>query len=177
MYYRLDCDLNFNCGSVSQLENFGETLMNGAPVDESTLVLPWPFTLAIGAGQKLQLSDYYSADNLMSRRLVDAITASGVDNLQVFPASITREDTAEVLDNYCVVNVLGLVAAADMKKSRARPLANLKFFEQLAIDTTRAQGLLMFRLAESITDIIVAENVARAIDAGQFTDVTLEPVS
>jgi hypothetical protein len=113
----------------------------------------------------------------MSRRLVDVLQGCGVDNLQIFPAVISREETGETISHYCVVNVLGLVAAADMGKSKARPLANVKFFEKLAVDPTRARGLLMFRLAESLTDIIVADNVARAIKAGEFTDVTLEPVS
>lgn len=177
MYYRLDCDLNFDCGDISPVENVTETLLKGRPVDETTLVLPWPFKLTLGADRKLTLSDYYSGTNLMSRRLVDAMLGCGVDNLQIFPAVISREETGETMSEYCVVNVLGLVAAADMGKSKARPLANIKFFEKLAVDPNLARGLLMFRLAESLTDIIVADNVAQAIKAGQFTDVTLEPVS
>lgn len=177
MYYQLDCDLNFDSGDISPTENVTETLLKGRPVDESTLVLPWPFTLTLSADRKLLLSDYYSGTNLMSRRLVDVLLGCGIDNLQIFPATISREDTGGTIADYCVVNVLGLVAAADLRKSKARPLANVKFFEKLAVDPSRARGLLMFRLADSLTDIIVADNVARAIKAGQFTDVTLEPVS
>jgi hypothetical protein len=177
MYHRLDCDLNLDSGDISPVENVTQTLLKGRPVDPATLVLPWPFTLKLAAERKLSLSDYYSGTNLMSQRLVDVLLACGVDNLQIFPAAISRADDAETIPDYCVVNVLGLVAAADPGKSKSRPLANVKFFEKLAVDPARARGLLMFRLAESLTDIIVADSVAQAIKAGDFTDVTLEPVS
>lgn len=50
-------------------------------------------------------------------------------------------------------------------------------FTRLTIDPGRAQGLLMFRLAESLIDVIVHEKVARAIAAGQFSAVALTGVT
>jgi uncharacterized protein DUF1629 len=177
MYFRLECELNLASGLPNQENNIGEHFLRGKPADESDLDLPFEFELAVDASKgDLLLSDYYSGDNLMSRKLVDAIRACGVDNLQTFPAVITRDDNGEKIENYVVVNIIGLVAAADMGKSKSRPLADVKFFEKLAVDPDLAKGHMMFRLAESRLDIIVAENVAKAIEAGNFQDVTLEPL-
>ena len=77
----------------------------------------------------------------------------------------------------CVVNIVGKVAAADMKQSQAISLGGGQVFTRLTVDPGRAQGLLMFRLAESLIDVIVREKVARAIAAGQFPAVALTPVT
>lgn len=176
MYFRLDAKLNPNCGRVRPKENAHEVLLDAVHVDESELILPWPFSLSIAPDKELLMSDYYSAYNLMSRRLLDAIQGAGVDNLQVFPATITNEDAGTVNENYAVVNVIGQVEAADLTKSKSLPLADAKFFEHLAIDPKRAKGLMLFRLAESYTDIVIAENVAKAIEAGKFQDVLIQPL-
>lgn len=175
MYFRLDCYLNPSAGLPKEEDNIGETLLDGKAVDQSEIILPWPFTLTRIAGA-LKPSDYYSGSNLMSKRLVETIQACGVTNLQLFPAVITREDSREGLPDYLVVNIVGLIAAADMASSKSRPLADVQFFEKLVLDPSQARGLLMFRLAESRADVIVAAKVAQAIQAGGFVDVTLEPL-
>lgn len=48
---------------------------------------------------------------------------------------------------------------------------------RLTVDPGRAKGLLMFRLAESLIDVIVHGKVARAIAAGQFHAVALTAVT
>jgi hypothetical protein len=52
----------------------------------------------------------------------------------------------------------------------------VKYFEKLVLDETRARGLLMFRLAESLIDVIVAESIAQSLRDGRFVDVTLEEI-
>ena len=54
---------------------------------------------------------------LMSKRFVELLQAGGVDNLQLFPAVIKSEVDGSVLENYYAVNVLGLIACADMDNS------------------------------------------------------------
>jgi hypothetical protein len=75
-----------------------------------------------------------------------------------------------------VVNIIGLVAAADMVASRTRPFAEVYFFEKLVIDPAKAHTLSIFRLAESPTEIIVSDRIAKALEAGNFVDLKLEPV-
>lgn len=123
------------------------------------------------------LCAYYSGSCLMARGLVEALQGTGVDNLQVFPAVLTDGATGEVREDYCVVNIVGKVAAADMRQSQGISLGGGQVFTTLTIDPKRAKDLLMFRLAESLVDVIVHEKVAKAIAAGQFRAVLLTPVT
>jgi hypothetical protein len=176
MYFRLRSNLNRNSGLMKPRDNVDETLIDGTLIDSSALTLPWPFIVKHGRPDPLQLADFYSSAKLMSNRLIETLKSAGVDNLQLFDAQITNERTGERIDGYKVVNILGLVAAADPAASKSRPLADVQFFEKLAIDESSARGQLMFRLAESLNDIIVAERVARQITAGKFVDVVVEPL-
>jgi hypothetical protein len=97
--------------------------------------------------------------------------------LQVFPAVITNPETGATLEHYLAVNVVGTIAAADMTKSDARPLADVHYFLKLEIDPGKPRDALMFRLAESPMEIIVHDKVAKAIQDGGFTGVVLVPVS
>jgi len=114
--------------------------------------------------------------NLMSTRLVQTLASAGVDNLEIFPARITDPNTGAVYDDYCAVNVVGLVECADMGKSEHTPLADVYTFRELVIVPEKTMGLPLFRLAESPIDIIVNEQVANAIRNANFPELVLEPV-
>jgi hypothetical protein len=177
MYYRLDTAFNFPACLPNDEENIHETLMSGIVADESDLTLPWPFSMSCDNDPDMRLGDFYSSCNLMSERLVETLLSCGVDNLQIFPALITHKCTGKIIDTYKVVNVLGLVSAANMGASKSQPLADNHYFEKLAIDKSRARDLLIFRLEESPIEILVHEIVARKIQQGNFVDVSLEPTS
>lgn len=176
MYYRLDVQLAPGAGFMQEQENVDQVLMDGQTIDESTLVLPWPYEFRPDAENPVELADYYSGSNLMSQRLVDTIQSCGVDNLQIFSATITNASSGETIPGYVVVNVVGLITAADLAASATRPLADVKYFEKLAIDPSKARDVLMFRLADSRIDVIVAEKVARTIEKGAFVGVVVEPL-
>ena len=144
------------------------------PADD---VFPFQFTYLDrhGKTEKPHL-DFYGGDSLMSRRLVKTLEAAGVNNIQTFDAVITNEKTKAVIKDFVLVNIVGLVAAADMSKSKALPLGPGHVFTELKIDPAKPRGMLMFRLAESF-DVIVHERVAKAIKAGGFTGLVLTPVS
>jgi len=133
--------------------------------------LPFQFTFRNTPGRALYA--YYSGYCLMSLSLVETLQAAGVDNLQTFPAVLSEETTGEVREDYCVVNILGLVAAADMQQSDAISLGGGQVFSSLEVDKDKAKKLLFFRLAESLTDVIVHEKVAKAIEVGEFPGVVL----
>jgi hypothetical protein len=70
--------------------------------------------------------------------------------------------------DYKAINIIGLVAAADLSKSKyhapsGTPLIDTDF-DSLAIDESKARGLLMFRLAESVNAIVVHESVRAHIE-------------
>ncbi|UWX03903.1 hypothetical protein H1235_15815 [Pseudoxanthomonas sp. NC8] len=81
------------------------------PVD-----LPVVYTTSGKAGDEIR--DFLDASfPLMSRRFVELLQAGGVDNLQLFPAIIRSEVDGSVWEDYYAVNVLGLIACADMGNS------------------------------------------------------------
>jgi hypothetical protein len=175
MYYRLQADLSLDSGYVQKEDNQHEPLMNGAIVDENELILPWPFTVK-PPEEGLKMSDYYPGAKIMSNRLVSILQSLGVDNLQTFPAVIKNKQTDELINNFLVINVIGMVSCANVAASESTPLADVNFFNKLVIDPKRARGLFMFRLAESRMDIIVIDKIAKAINDGNFKDIVLEPL-
>jgi len=68
-----------------------------------------------------------------------------------------------VITNYKAVNILGLISAADMKKSTATvhdgiPLIDVDF-DELVIDEKKTKGIKLFRLAESSNSILVHKSL------------------
>jgi len=99
---------------------------------------------------------------LMSNRLVEALRAAGVDNIDCYPASLRNTKTGETY-NYQSVNILGLVAAADLTKSEATiyddsPAADVSF-ESVVLKNEALHGELLFRLAENTGTIMIHEKV------------------
>ena len=95
--------------------------------------------------------------------LIDALRACGVHNFDCYDVEINDPDNGQVMTNYKAVNVLGLVAAANMEKSVATihdgiPLIDVDF-DQLVVDEKKTQGIKLFRLAESSNAILVHEHL------------------
>jgi hypothetical protein len=107
----------------------------------------------------------------MSAELRGFLAGCGVDNIQYFPAQLISRSDGTVWDNYFAVNIIGVVAAADLKASEYttvidRPGSSglpLVAFEDLKIDPNRAQGLNLFRLAESPSVIIISEALVQRL--------------
>jgi len=63
---------------------------------------------------------FYDDDIVLMRdALIAAMEAFGVDNLDKYAARITDPDDGTVYTNYKAVNIIGVIAAADMGKSKA----------------------------------------------------------
>ena len=116
---------------------------------------------------------------LMSRRLGDAILASGVDNVELYPAILRCKQTGTEYPYY-VFKTVGAIEAADLGKSEyvnydeeARIDTS---FETLALDEKRARGQLFFRLAENLAGLVAHEKVCKSIaDAGVVGVTFLKP--
>ena len=177
MYYRLDIEPSLSCGYLEQETNEDETLILGSLVNENELVLPYLFTIRVNLKHGLEMNDFYPDRNVMSKRLVSTLQSSGVDNLQIFPAEIKNSITGEIIHDFVVVNIVGTISCADLSKSDTTPLADVNYFHKLVISPNKTKGVLMFRLADSIIDVIVSEKVAKQIDEGGFRNVILEPIN
>ncbi|MBK9990361.1 MAG: hypothetical protein IPP19_06425 [Verrucomicrobia bacterium] len=100
---------------------------------------------------------------VMREDLLKAFLEAGVDNLQLFDAEITDPDSGKVYTNYKAVNIVGCIAAADLRKSEYTEHGNGPVidvdFDKLVIEDKKPDGTLMFRLAESINVILLHKKV------------------
>ncbi len=98
---------------------------------------------------------------------IAALKECGVYNFDLYPVAIHDPDDGAIHTHYKAVNVLGLIAAADMDKSAATvhdgiPLIDVDF-DELVVDETATKGVQMFRLAESTNAILVHEKLRDAL--------------
>jgi hypothetical protein len=107
---------------------------------------------------------------LMRLDLLNALRDAGVDNIDDYPAIIRETRTGREYRDYRVVNIIGAVRAADLAASDVEPSGFDgdfdidAFFNTLELDESAAQGLLLFRLAESVATILVHARVREQIE-------------
>jgi hypothetical protein len=116
---------------------------------------------------------------LLRDDLIAALRSGGVDNIECFDAIVREPDGSQTWDTYKVVNILGLVAAADMARSTATvhvggPIIDVEF-DELVLDEGRAGGALIFRLAEATASIFVHDRLRRHLLAAGFDELTFLP--
>jgi hypothetical protein len=108
---------------------------------------------------------------LFSDLMVRSFTEAGVDNLDYYNAVVSDPASGERLTSYKATNIVGAVSCADLSASiyeapSGSPLIDTDF-DSLAIDEDRTHGLLMFRLAECITGIVIHERVRDALERNE----------
>ncbi|HEY7187849.1 MAG TPA: DUF1629 domain-containing protein [Vicinamibacterales bacterium] len=106
--------------------------------------------------------------------LVEAMRAFGVDNLQTFNAALTDPEDGQTHTNYKAVNIIGVIAAADMAQSEATvhaggPIIDVDF-DSLVIDESKTRGFSIFRLAESTNALLVSERLRDYLVSRNFGD-------
>jgi hypothetical protein len=106
---------------------------------------------------------------LFSDEMISALHKAGVDNFQCFDALVKDTVNNLVYDNYKVINILGVVAVANLANSNYESHGNDEAlidtdFDSLVIDEKKARGLLMFRLAESVNGIVIHEDVKKVLE-------------
>jgi hypothetical protein len=111
---------------------------------------------------------------LVREDLLRTLRKCGVDNLDAYDAAITDPDDGKVYENYKAINILGLVAAADLSKSEyvahGEPLGDVDF-DRLVLNETATKGHLMFRLAESVNAILVHQRIRDRLLKEGFKDL------
>jgi len=113
--------------------------------------------------------------------LIQSMKDVGVTNLDIYNVRIFDPDSGKHIINYKAVNIVGVVAIADMKRSDATvhiggPVIDVDF-DNLVIDPSKTSSLLIFRLAESTNTILVNDKLrchllAQGYDKLQFLDPT-----
>jgi|GEM_PF-1344634 len=104
-------------------------------------------------------------------KFYDKIHDAGIEDVHGYLESLGYENLKSRVDpnpeaiftNYKAVNVLGLVAAADLEKSRADVSDGIAAidvdFDELVLDEKKTGNIKMFRLAESTNAILVHESL------------------
>lgn len=174
MYFQLECDENNMTAYLSCENQSSNSFVDGAFIDPAGEQLPYRVNYEDPTGSPL--FDYYSGDNVMSKRMVSILRQAGADNFQEFPTELRNQQTGEVSHDFVTVNLLGLLSCANVAESETSELGSSYYFHDLVIDPARTGGMLLFRLAESMMDVLVHERVARALMDAKLRGVVLNPV-
>ncbi len=122
------------------------------------------------------LLDEFKDENvpLMSKRLKETIESAGVDNVKFYPVVLRNKKTKKTHE-YFAFNLIGLVDAVDLGKSSITSHDGDFFGDSsitnLAVNEKAGRGLLMFRLKEKFSVILVHRKVKEAIEKAGITSV------
>ena len=124
----------------------------------------------------LLLPMYKAAAPLMRDDLLAVLRTAGVDNIQLYQAILRDPAKGNEYAEYKAVNVGGVISAADLERSVMMGTTDSRMidadFDSLVLDETRIGGPLLFRLAESVSAIVVHEKVRQAIEARGIPGMT-----
>ena len=111
---------------------------------------------------------------LMSKKLKETVQAAGVDNLNFYPVALRNTETGETYE-YFAFNLIGLVDAVDLGKSTITShdgdFVGDSSITDLAVNEEAARGLLMFRLKQKFSVILVHRRVKEAIERAAIPSV------
>jgi hypothetical protein len=147
----------------------GVDFMRGRRFDPA-IVIPRPLRYELSPEFPGELPWFFkSGGPLMHDSIVEVLRDVGVDNIDVYDALLV--DTADGTEwtEYKAVNIIGVVAAVDVARSRFDPAHADRLMtsriEGLTLDEKKAGDLLIFRLAEKLSAIVVHEKIKQAIEA------------
>jgi hypothetical protein len=164
MYYILKTDVYQDYGILRDPDlPDGIYFMKGALIEDE---LDLPLKFVTNCDEANPPREYFECTiPVCSKLMLDALIEAGVNNIQAFPAVLTSYDGGIEWDGYFALNIIGLVSAADMEKSKFVSIGEwpggLPFvgFQHLVVDETKNHYLYLFRLAESSTEVIIHQHV------------------
>jgi hypothetical protein len=146
---------------------------NGPPWMTGQIIrraVPTPFVFRLDPHYPGEMLPMYEGSILVMRDdLIRTLQEVGVDNLQLFPALIRDEENNKEYKDYKAVNIVGIVSSANMEESTLMDpddesdMINVDF-DSLVIDESKTLGVLLFRLAESVSAIVVHRRVRERVE-------------
>lgn len=135
--------------------------------------IPTPIPIELDAQYPGIMMPMYSSGLLLfNDAMIAALHGIGVNNFQAFEAIVTDPINHVEYTNYKVINIIGVIGAADLGKSTYESADGSNLidtdFSSLAIDENKAKGLPMFRLAESVNALVIHERVKKALEAAKI---------
>ncbi|HTR52223.1 MAG TPA: hypothetical protein VMJ10_16025 [Kofleriaceae bacterium] len=176
MYFLIgdEGDQTVYVGSECDANSYARTLIDlgrALDVDEDGVELPFRFEMTVSRGKEARLDDWFVVPCLMREDLVAALRAVGVDNLQVFPAEITRNDNGELVPGYVVANIFGTVSCPQVATRSAAPGVAYAF--DYEVDPARVGDKLLFRSDEIESLIIAHERVVEVLRARRARGISI----
>lgn len=169
-YYMLECyglDAEKDVAALGSWPQFeGINWMLGRPIEKT---IPTPILTELdpdNPGLMMPMFDYGVL--LYSDEMISVLHKIGVTNFQCFDAIV--RDTEKQIDytNYKVINIIGLVSAANLNKSNYDSHGGAAYmdtdFDSLSIDESKINGQRLFRLAESVNGIVIHEEIKKAFE-------------
>lgn len=105
--------------------------------------------------------------SLVSQEMVHLLEKAGVKNIQTFPVVLHNPTTEESWNDYVILNILGLVEAADLESSEYDVIMEgdehnlpLLAFNSVCLLRAKLNDLLLFRMAESPATIIIHRKIS-----------------
>jgi hypothetical protein len=168
-YYMLDADHPEDIMLLRSLQPVGGTSWESG--HSFTTAVPHPLHVDIvdGYEEDTEPPVYTSRVPMMRDDLLDCFRAIGVDNIDAYPIVILNRLTGREIRGYSAINIIGLVRAAATDLTVYSPGNPSRVIDadidSLGIDSNRAKGLLLFRLAEAVTGVVVHAKIKRSVEA------------
>jgi hypothetical protein len=139
------------------------------------IILYWDTEKEYGKPKAL----YKAGIPLMSRRLYKAICKAGVDNLDIYETEIRSHNSKEINRDYLAFNIIGVIKAVNMAKSKYNtlggpPLISV-FFNSIVIDEKAIGSVLLFRIAECVSAIVIHDSVKKQLERQNFGLTFIKP--
>jgi len=117
---------------------------------------------SINASQNGELLDYVLTSlrgMVVSEKFKNVLDESGADNIDYYPVVINNNITKRKFDGYYIANIVGLVDCMDMDNSKYQNMAafpdKIRVIENLKIDEDKIKGLVIFRLMQRSSIILI----------------------
>ena len=105
----------------------------------------------------------------------ELLAGAGADNLESYPALIRDPESGETFEDYCLVNIVGQIACADLGAKPGVELGpGIRVIDEPVLRKQALRDAMIFRLAEDPIQIIVSDALAARIRAAGLQDVYLE---
>jgi hypothetical protein len=140
--------------------------------------VPEPITCRLNPRRGRKMCDAFLTDiPMFSTRLLAAIRATGVDNIDTYDARILGLD-GEVFDSYKAFNIIGAIKCANLAASEYESYPPMPFleFSRLVVDPGRSRDMDLFRLGEDPVVILISQRVQAAIAALQPVGIVMRPI-
>ncbi len=133
-----------------------------------SVAVPTPLPLVVEENGRL-LPFYENPIPVMKESLLNVVRYSGVNNIDDYEVEIFNPFDERVYDDYRAINVIGAIEAIDEELSDGENLYGSgscfsgKFYDEIILDESKIGDLLLFRLAEKLSLIVVSDLIRNKI--------------